>query len=129
MYLEDVLPDGRSLALTEGILRSIHRRVSAAPSPYRLEVPYHSFRQADALPLVPGEPAEIELGLLPVSALIRKRAPPAGGDRRARRRHLPARAALSRPNLDGLLGQPDQTAGKEVIEYQTGRAAPGLVFK
>jgi putative CocE/NonD family hydrolase len=72
VYLEDIFPDGRIVALTEGVLRSIHRRVSAEPSPYRLAVPYHSFRQKDAWPLVPGEPAEIGLGLLPVSALVRK---------------------------------------------------------
>lgn len=72
VYLEDVFPGGRIVALTEGQLRSIHRRVSAEPGPYRLETPYHSFRQADALPMIPGEPAEIAIGMLPVSALIRR---------------------------------------------------------
>jgi uncharacterized protein len=72
VYLEDVFPDGRIVELTEGQLRSIHRKISTDPSPYRLSVPYHTFCQEDAWPLVPGELAEISFGLLPVSALIQK---------------------------------------------------------
>jgi predicted acyl esterase len=58
--------------VTEGQLRAIHRQVSAEPPPYKLQVPYHSFKQADAMPLVPGEIAEITFGLLPTSVLLRK---------------------------------------------------------
>ncbi len=72
VYLEDVFPDGRIVGLTEGQLRGLHRRVSAEPGPYRLEIPYHTFRQADALPLVPGQAAEIEIGLLPVEAMLQR---------------------------------------------------------
>lgn len=72
IYLEDVQPDGSVIYLTEGILRSIHRKISNQPSPYHLLVPYHSFRQADAQPLVPGETAEICFGLYPISALVRR---------------------------------------------------------
>lgn len=72
VYLEDAFPDGRIVGLTEGQLRSVHRRVSQEASPYQLAVPYHSFCQADALPLVPGELAEITFGLLPVSVVIRR---------------------------------------------------------
>lgn len=72
VYLEDV-DEGREVTyVTEGQLRVIHRRVSTEPGPYVLQVPYHSFKRADAMPLVPGEPAEITFGLLPVSALVRK---------------------------------------------------------
>jgi len=72
VYLEDVDERGRVTYVTEGQLRTIHRKVSAEPPPYRLQVPYHSFKEADALPLAPGEMAEITFGLLPTSVLIRK---------------------------------------------------------
>jgi putative CocE/NonD family hydrolase len=72
VYLEDLDESGRVTYVTEGQLRAIHRKVSADRPPYRLQVPYHSFKQADALPLVPGEIAEISLGLHPTSVLIRK---------------------------------------------------------
>jgi len=35
-------------------------------------VPYHTFKETDAMPMVPGEIAEITFGLLPTSVLIRK---------------------------------------------------------
>ena len=72
VYLEDVDERGHVTYITEGQLRSIHRKVSAEPPPYRLQVPYHSFKQADAMPLIPGEMAEITFGLLPTSVLIRR---------------------------------------------------------
>jgi hypothetical protein len=68
-YLEDVAPDGTVYYLTEGQLRALHRRVNAN-APYTQLAPYHSFRQADAAPLAPGEITEITFGLQPVSALI-----------------------------------------------------------
>ena len=72
VYLEDVDERGYVTYVTEGQLRAIHRKVCAGPPPYRLQVPYHSFKEADAQPLVPGEVAEITFGLLPTSVLIRK---------------------------------------------------------
>jgi uncharacterized protein len=71
-YLEDVDERGRVTYVTEGQLRAIHRRVCTEPAPYRLQVPYHSFKEADAQPLVPGEMVEITFGLLPTSVLIRR---------------------------------------------------------
>jgi putative CocE/NonD family hydrolase len=71
-YLEDVDEASRVTYVTEGQLRVIHRKVSDEPSLYRLQVPYHSFKEADAQPLVPGEMAEISFGLLPTSVRIRK---------------------------------------------------------
>jgi predicted acyl esterase len=35
-------------------------------------VPYHSFKQKDALPLVPGQTVELKFGLQPTSVLVRK---------------------------------------------------------
>jgi putative CocE/NonD family hydrolase len=72
VYLEDVSPDGRVTYVTEGQLRAIHRKVSGTPPPYDLQVPYHSFKRADAMPLVPGQVAELSFGLHPTSVLIRK---------------------------------------------------------
>jgi putative CocE/NonD family hydrolase len=72
VYLEDVDERGRVTYVTEGQLRAIHRKVSPAPPPYKMLVPYHSFKKKDALPLVPGEVAELTFGLLPTSVLIRK---------------------------------------------------------
>ena len=72
VYLEDVDERGRVFYVTEGLLRALHRKVSSEPSPYRLQVPYHSFKEEDAMPLVPGEVAEITFGLQPTSVLIRK---------------------------------------------------------
>ena len=71
-YLEDVDPAGRVTYVTEGQLRAIHRRVSTEPPPYTLQVAYHSFKEADASPLVPGKVAELSFGLHPTSVLIKK---------------------------------------------------------
>ena len=72
VYLEDVDENGEVTCMTDGQLRAIHRKVSTEPSPYKLQVPYHSFKEKDAMPLVPGEVAEITFGLLPTSVLMRK---------------------------------------------------------
>ena len=72
VYLEDVDETGKVTYLTEGQLRALHRKISNNAPPYNSPVPYHSFRRADAQPLVPGEVAEVKFGLLPTSVLIRK---------------------------------------------------------
>ena len=71
-YLEDVHQDGRVTYITEGLLRFIHRKISNEASPFRLNIPYHTFNESDSMPLVPGETAEITFALLPTSVLIRK---------------------------------------------------------
>jgi hypothetical protein len=70
VYLEDVDPAGRVRYLTEGVLRTIHRRISSDPPPYRLPIPYHSFRRKDAEPLVPGQVTTMRFGLFATSVLI-----------------------------------------------------------
>jgi putative CocE/NonD family hydrolase len=72
VYLEDVDPDGSVRYLTEGELRAIQRHISQARQPYNLPIPYHTYQEADAQPLEPGQPAEITFGLFPVAALIRR---------------------------------------------------------
>jgi hypothetical protein len=72
VYLEDVKETGKVTYITEGQLRGIQRKVSTDPPPYRLLVPYHSFKRKDSMPLALGEVAELTFGLLPTSVLIRK---------------------------------------------------------
>jgi putative CocE/NonD family hydrolase len=71
VYLEDVFENGRSVYITEGGLRAIHRKVSKNPY-INQETPYHSFAERDAMPLVPGEMAELTFELQPTSVLIKK---------------------------------------------------------
>lgn len=72
VYLEDVDERGRVTYVTEGLLRALHRKVSADEPSLTLHVPHHSFRRADGQPLIPGEVAELRFGMLPTSALIQK---------------------------------------------------------
>jgi len=72
VYLEDVDESGQVTYITEGQLRAIHRKVSDEAPPYKLQVPYHSFKQEDAEPLAPGEIAELAFGLHPTSALVKQ---------------------------------------------------------
>lgn len=72
VYLEEVAPDGRVTYLTEGQLRARNRKVSTERPPYRLFEPYHTHLRKDAMPLRPGEVAELTFGLLPTSVLIRQ---------------------------------------------------------
>jgi predicted acyl esterase len=71
VYLEDVAPDGRVRYVGEGQLRLIHRKVSEEDSPFVTAGPYHSYREADAQPMVPGEAAEVTFALHPISVLFR----------------------------------------------------------
>ena len=72
VYLEEMDEAGKVTYLTEGELRAIHRKVSKDTPPYTTLVPYHTFKKRDAMPLVPGEIAELKFGLLPTSVLIKK---------------------------------------------------------
>ncbi len=72
VYLEDVAPDGRVTYITEGQLRGVMRRVTDDPPLYRKYGPHRSETRDDALPLVPGELAEIRFDLWATSVLIRR---------------------------------------------------------
>ena len=63
-YLEDVAPTGEVGYVTEGQLRALQRAL--APSGKR------SFERRDALPLVPGEVAELRFELLPTPTCSRR---------------------------------------------------------
>ena len=69
-YIADVTPEGKSLYVTEGVFRALHRKPGAHPDKIPETGPTHSFRQADAQLLVPGEPAEARFELLPTSYLF-----------------------------------------------------------
>ena len=70
-YLEDELPSGEVLHVTEGMLRPRHRP-SAATRVYETEGPYRTFTRADYKPLVPGEQMECAFDLLPTSWLFKR---------------------------------------------------------
>jgi putative CocE/NonD family hydrolase len=72
VYLEEIDENGKVTYLTEGELRALHRRVSNEQSPAKLPVPYHTFLKKDAMPLVPGQVAELKFGLQPISVLVKK---------------------------------------------------------
>jgi len=72
VYLEEIDENGKVTYLTEGELRALHRRLSSEPSPTKLPVPYHTFAKKDAMPLVPGQVAELKFHLQPISVLVKK---------------------------------------------------------
>ena len=72
VYLEDVDEQGHVEYVTEGQLRAIHRKLSVQQPPYVTLVPYRTFNRADAMPLVPGEVAELTFDLLPTSYVFKK---------------------------------------------------------
>ncbi len=66
VYLEDVTPEGDVRYVTEGELRAIHRRWQPSNTiitSNRSTPPVHTFRRADAAPLIPGEVAPLKVEL------------------------------------------------------------------
>ncbi len=72
VYLEDVASDGHATYITEGQLRALHRKLSDDEPPYPHAVPYRTFKKEAAMPLRPGEVAEMVFDLLPTSYLFKK---------------------------------------------------------
>ncbi len=70
IYLEEVDGDGKSTYVTEGNLRSSHRKLGKAPY-NNLGLPYHSHNQSDLTPITAGVPVESIFNLLPTSYLFR----------------------------------------------------------
>ena len=72
-YLEDVAPDGHVTYLDEGELRAINRKqMDIHKRPYNSSGFASGSSRRDAQPLVPGEPAELKIGMWPTSILLRK---------------------------------------------------------
>ena len=93
-YLEDVAPDGHVTYLDEGELRAINRKqLDTHQRPYNSPGLASGSSRRDAQPLVPGEPAELKIGMWPISILVRKghqiRIALAGADAGTFRRYPP----------------------------------------
>ena len=69
VYLEDVLPSGRVVYLTEGVLRLADRKLASAPIGAD---PLHSYLRGDAAPMTPGKAEPIRIALSPIAAVLRK---------------------------------------------------------
>lgn len=63
--LDDLAPDGSVIAVTDGQLRAVHRRLAFPAKPAVALA--RSFLRRDAEPLQPGEPAELVFDLEPTS--------------------------------------------------------------
>jgi putative CocE/NonD family hydrolase len=72
VYLDAQAPDGRIVYITDGQLRTLHRKISSTPAPYQVFAPYHSFERSDGAPMNPGEVEELSFGLMPTSTRIPK---------------------------------------------------------
>lgn len=72
VYLEEVDEIGQVHYVTEGALRAVHRKRTGNPPAYASIIPHRSYLRRDAMPLVPGEVAELSFDLLPTSYLFRK---------------------------------------------------------
>jgi len=70
VYLEDVGPDGHSRYVTEGNLRTTHRKPSTAPFD-TFGLPYHSHFESDLEPIPPGRPIDLSFSLLPTAYRFR----------------------------------------------------------
>jgi len=66
VYLEEVEKNGKSTYLTEGVLRTSHRKMSNPPY-QNLGLPHHSHYQSDLEPIMAEKPVELVFSLLPIS--------------------------------------------------------------
>ena len=72
VYLESVDELGNVHYLTEGQLRLLHRKLGSAPHPHGLEIPYHTYKKEDALPMTQGKTETVKIALLPTSVQVPK---------------------------------------------------------
>jgi len=108
VYLEDVLPGGRVVYLTEGVLRLAARKIS--PTPVGAD-PLHSYFSGDAEPMTPGRAERIRIALSPIAFILRK------GER--------LRLAIAGADSDNLERIP--AAGPETLEVRRTAAAPSFI--
>jgi len=71
-YFEDVDEDGNVTYITDGEFRLIHRKVLSEDPPYKILIPYHSYKKEDSAPLIPGQITDVKFGLHSTSVLIKK---------------------------------------------------------
>ena len=103
VFLSEEEPDGTVRYVTEGVLRALHRKLSASPPDYRASWPYHSCDRGDAAPLVPGRAGRNRHRAVADRLAFRQGQPDPVGDRRRRRR--PLRPGAARPPA-GVHDQP-----------------------
>ncbi|MFX0010300.1 MAG: CocE/NonD family hydrolase [Candidatus Hermodarchaeota archaeon] len=72
LYLEDVDEQGNVTYITDGEFRPIHRKVSDEEAPFKMIIPYHTFKKNDAKKMTSGEIVEVKFGLHATSVLIKK---------------------------------------------------------
>jgi uncharacterized protein len=71
-YLEELLPSGKVIYVTEGMLRGIHRRCTLQSDEQGLTRIFRSFLRQDADPIPPGQVVELIFELYPVSYRFQK---------------------------------------------------------
>jgi hypothetical protein len=108
VYLEDVLPSGRVVYLTEGLLRLADRKLAAAPVGAD---PLHSYLGKDASPMTPGRAEPIRISLSPIAAVVRR------GER--------LRIAIAGADADNLERVP--TSGPASLSVERGRHAASFI--
>lgn len=85
IYASEIDSQGRSYYITEGMLRALHRKTSAAPENYQTTWPYRRYFRSDSQPLIEGQSFNMQFALLPVSWTLkagsRLRLSIAGADR------------------------------------------------
>ncbi|MHC1785087.1 MAG: CocE/NonD family hydrolase [Anaerolineaceae bacterium] len=72
VYFEDVSPEGVVTYITEGQLRALHRKITSEPIDKVILGPTHSYFKKDGEALIPGENAELKIGMYATSVLIKK---------------------------------------------------------
>ena len=108
VYLEDVLPGGRVVYLSEGVLRLSARK----PSQTAVGAdPLHSYLSSDAAPMPPGRAEPIRIALSPIAVVVHK------GER--------LRLSIAGADADNLERIP--AAGPETFELRRTRDAPSFV--
>jgi putative CocE/NonD family hydrolase len=66
-YISEIFPDGESNYVTEGLLRTLHRRESSPPGNYQTPCVFRSCTRADAESMPIGAPQLLRFSLLPTS--------------------------------------------------------------
>ena len=72
VYLSEVDTSGRVHYITEGMLRAIHRKISAAPDTYVTNWPFRTYHRADAARVEKGITTDYVIPLLPVAWTLAK---------------------------------------------------------
>lgn len=108
VYLEDVLPDGRVVYLTEGVLRLTDRKLSQAAVGAD---PLHSYLSTDKSPMTPGRAEQIRIALSPIAVAVHK------GER--------LRLAISGADADNLERIP--ATGPETLELRRAHESPSFI--